>query len=67
MDIKEEYKNVCFSLKSKEKELDEIRTDIFILNQNIDEVLKKVTVLNDEIDKLKNRKEEIEKIYTEEK
>ena len=53
MDIREEYKTICFALSEKEKEIETFRADIFTFNPEIGKVLEEWTIL-------KKRKEELE-------
>lgn len=44
---KEEYKRVCFQINEKRTEIENLRTDIFILNPKIDELVKELVELED--------------------
>ena len=54
MTDKERYKKVCFSLDQKLKELENLRTDIFVLNPEIGTLVAEIG----ELDKTKKELEE---------
>lgn len=54
MTDKEQYDKVCFSLDQKLKELENLRTDIFILNPEIGTLVAEIG----ELDKIKKELEE---------
>lgn len=54
MTDKERYDKVCFSLDQKLKELENLRTDIFVLNPEIDTLVTEIG----ELDKTKKELEE---------
>lgn len=53
MTYKERYEKVCFSLDKKMKELENLRTDIFILNPEIGSLIIEIG----ELDKIKKELE----------
>lgn len=50
----ERLETLIFELNEKTRELDELRTDIFVFNPRINELVSEIEVLREEIDKIKS-------------
>ena len=58
MSIKDKYNKVCFSIQTKEKELEKYRADIFTLNPVIQDLVEEISQLYKEKMSLKEQMEE---------
>lgn len=50
----EKLETLIFELDEKTKELDDLRTDIFVFNPRINELASEIEALREEIDKIKS-------------
>ena len=55
MSDKERYSQVCFQLTEKQKELESIKLDLFVLNPNIKDLVEEIRVLTEEKTELEDK------------
>lgn len=55
MSDKERYSQVCFQLTEKQKELESIKLDLFVLNPHIKDLVEEIRVLIEEKTELEDK------------
>lgn len=55
MSDKERYSQVCFELTEKQKELESIKLDLFVLNPRIKDLVEEIKVLTEEKTELEDK------------
>lgn len=55
MSDKERYSQVCFQLTEKQKELESIKLDLFVLNPHIKDLVEEIKLLTEEKTELEDK------------